>query len=229
MGRSRQARPWPSRTCEHGIVTANLDGRGGVDLVASRGRLREISTFLGNGDGTFAPGGIYSTGGETGMIASGPGVGDFNGDGDEDRRRRNGCLRLRQAGDPPRQWGRLLRLSDVLDMGGEGSGKGEVGHFDAGDDLDIVVPTLRHRGRVRVPRQRGWVIPDPVSDRCGEQRPATLTSTTSMGTGSMTSPFRIRNDGNVALLYSNGDGSFQAPGSRTRGRVERARRGRRGH
>jgi hypothetical protein len=64
----------------YAIVAADFDGDGKSDLVVSRSGYGDVSLRLGNGDGTFQAGSIYSeasTGGHPYAAATG----DFDGDG----------------------------------------------------------------------------------------------------------------------------------------------------
>jgi hypothetical protein len=71
--------PVPVGSCPHGIVPADFNGDGKLDLAVSNWRDDTVSILLGNGDGTFtpAPGSPVPVGSAPMAMAAG----DFNSDG----------------------------------------------------------------------------------------------------------------------------------------------------
>ena len=55
----------------------DLNGDGKPDIIVSEPQVKSVGVLLNNGNGTFAPGHIYSVGGTPTAVA----VGDFNRDG----------------------------------------------------------------------------------------------------------------------------------------------------
>ena len=62
------------------VATADFNGDGKPDIVASNGGLSSVNVLMNNGDGTFAPAVPYGVGYHPQAIA----VADFNGDGKPD-------------------------------------------------------------------------------------------------------------------------------------------------
>ena len=62
---------------EWSLMAGDMDNNGILDLVVASGSNPQIQVLTGNGDGTFTPQAVQSTGGRSWMIA----LGDVNGDG----------------------------------------------------------------------------------------------------------------------------------------------------
>jgi hypothetical protein len=83
------------------VAIADLNGDGNMDLVVANewqspsSALGEVAVFLGNGNGTFQPPVIYTTGAYFGESVA---VGDLRGDGILDLVVTNDCLNLNQNG-----------------------------------------------------------------------------------------------------------------------------------
>lgn len=64
-----------------GVVTADMNGDGNLDLVVSNNDSKDVSVLLGGGDGTFTSAGNFATGQDANEALA---VGDMNGDGNLD-------------------------------------------------------------------------------------------------------------------------------------------------
>ncbi len=63
------------------LAAADFNGDGNLDLAVVTNSDHSVSVQLGQGDGTFSPGGTFDTGGQSPNSVA---VGDFNGDGSAD-------------------------------------------------------------------------------------------------------------------------------------------------
>jgi hypothetical protein len=122
----------------YGVVTADFNGDGKLDLATANYNSNDVSTLLGNGDGTFQAARNYATGAYPGCIAAG----DFNRDGKLDLVTADGYygdgeLRvLLGNGDGSFQW-----VGSSLSGGYTPQGLA-VGDFNADGNLDVAVSTF---------------------------------------------------------------------------------------
>jgi len=116
-----------------GLVTADFNRDGKLDLAGHTFWDDTVAVFLGNGDGTFAPGAIYDECAAAGLPNMA--MGDFNGDGFVDLVT-GGCGEvtiLLGNGDG------TFRQGGSFAVGGPGPGNFAVGDFNRDGKLDIAV------------------------------------------------------------------------------------------
>jgi hypothetical protein len=193
-----------------GIIAADLNHDGSLDLVVTNQNSGDISVLLGNGDGTFQGPIFVNTGVSAGSIA----VGDFDGDGNLDL-----AVTIDNA-----SISILLGNGDgtfaqgVSLITGTTSGSIVAGDFNADGKLDLaVIEGFDHPDSdVRVFLGNGdgsfqdGVVYASATDLYGQLAAADVN-----GDGRIDLILEVgccgTHESDVAVLLGNGDGSFQAP------------------
>jgi hypothetical protein len=195
----------------------NGDGKPDLALVTSGGFLQLQPTIvvilLGNGDGTFRKGAVYST---TGTNSQTVVVGDFNGDGKQDLAVPN--------------FGGIFLPSDVSVLIGNGDGTFQpatsmplggkypcswlaVGDFNKDGKLDLATTSGSMSNQVGVLLGNGdGTFQAPVFYPAGTGSDW-IAAADFNGDGKLDLVTTDYNTGTVLVLLGNGDGTFQAPAS----------------
>jgi len=195
----------------------NGDGKADVALVTSGGFLQLQPTvviiLLGNGDGTFRKGAVYST---TGTNSQTVVVGDFNGDGKPDLAVPN--------------FGGIFQPSDVSVLIGNGDGTFQpatsvplggrypcawaaAGDFNKDGKLDLAVTSGSATNQVGVLLGNGdGTFQAPVFYAAGTGSDW-IAAADFNGDGKLDLVTTDYNTGNLLVLLGNGDGTFHAPAS----------------
>jgi hypothetical protein len=188
-----------------GIVAADFNGDGKIDLAVANDNDSTVSILLGNGDGTFQPQTLVSVGTEPTSL----GGGDFNGDGKLDLITSNvgaGTVTvLLTKGD-----GTFTRMDSSTGLSSPDFSMVAVGDFNRDRKLDVVVSSQSRQLLLLVGKGDGSF-----------QSPVAIASSTPDNIHSLLAA-DFNHDGNLDLveegvlgiifvLLGNGDGTFRQP------------------
>ena len=191
-----------------GISTADLNADGKLDLVIVDGSYggttgQTVSVSLGNGDGSFHPAVVYSTGSSPYAAV----IGDFNGDGKPDLAVVNG---------DPNTVSILLGRGDGTFASAVNYATGwypdaiAVGDFNADGKLDLAIAN-DYSNDVSILFGHGDGTFAPANSFFAGSGPASIAVADFNQDGQADLAVANRFDKTLVLLLGNGDGSFQAP------------------
>ncbi len=185
----------------HALAAGDFNGDGRLDLVVANGGGNDVSTLLGQGDGSFLAQATYATGSNPTSVA----VGDLNGDGKPDLAIAN-------------SYGSAISV--LLNLGDGGFGA-QVTYAVPGETIAIAETDLLGDGSLDL------VVVDPLDrvDVLFNQGDGTFAAAVTFGVGSYPASVAVgdlngdgkpdvvvgnRNDNTVSLLFNQGDGGFAA-------------------
>jgi|HubBroStandDraft_5_1064220.scaffolds.fasta_scaffold22917_2 hypothetical protein len=186
-----------------GLAVADVNGDGNPDILVTNVQSNSVGVLLGHGDGTFAPAVTYN-GGASYTIS----VADVNRDGKPDLIT-GGLDVLLGNGDgtfqPPRNFGPFGQFATMADVNGDG--KLDIVSVGSAGGVGVLLGNGDGTFQSAVSYSTGGSQSSGVAvgDLNGDGKPDIAVPNYCAGGVCST------NNGQVVILFGNGDGTFQAP------------------